>query len=84
MHEKCQDQNAADAGDCLAQQLAAVLVQLVFEAHRWGLSLQPFLAGLRRLTSEWPSLLTPYIPLLGACITTAGDSLFCSILTRLF
>ena len=75
MHEKCQDQNAADAGDCLAEQLAAVLVQLVFEAQRWGLSLQPFLAGLRRLTSEWPSLLTPYIPLLGACITTAGDSL---------
>ncbi len=75
MHEKCQDQNSADAGDHLAEQLAAVLVQLLFEAQRCGFSLQPFLAGLRRLASEWPSLLTPYIPLLGACITAAGDSL---------
>ena len=75
MHENCHDQYAADAGDRLAEQLAAVLVQLVFEAQRCGLSLQPFLAGLRRLASEWPSLLTPYIPLLGPCITAAGDSL---------
>jgi hypothetical protein len=75
MHDKCQDQNTAAAGDRLAEQLAAVLVQLVFQAQQWGFSLQPFLAALRRLASEWPSLLTPYIPLLGACITTAGDSL---------
>ncbi|KAL0024565.1 hypothetical protein WJX79_008006 [Trebouxia sp. C0005] len=61
-------------GDRVAEQLAAVLVQLVFEAQGSGLSLQPFLAGLRRLASEWPSLLTPYIPLLGACITAAGNS----------
>ena len=83
MHEKCQEQWDADAGDRLAEQLAAVLVQLVFETQRSGVSLQPFLAALRRLASEWPSLLTPYIPLLGACITAAGDTLLFSIPTRL-
>ncbi|KAL0048382.1 hypothetical protein WJX82_001959 [Trebouxia sp. C0006] len=61
-------------GDRLADQLAAVLVQLLFEAQQSGLSLQPFLAALRRLASEWPSILTPDIPLLGACITVAGNS----------
>ena len=75
MHEKCHDQWVADAGDRLADQLAAVLVQLLFEAQQSGLSLQPFLAALRRLASEWPSILTPDIPLLGACITVAGKSL---------
>ncbi len=40
MHEKCHDQWVADAGDHLADQLAAVLVQLLFEAQRCGFSLQ--------------------------------------------
>ncbi len=75
MHEKCQAQWGVDAGDRLAEQLAALLVQLLFEAQQWGFSLQPFLAALRRLASEWPLLLTAYMPLLGACITAAGDSL---------
>ncbi len=36
---KNHDQWVADAGDRLAEQLAAVLVQLLFEAQQCGLSL---------------------------------------------
>lgn len=62
------------AGDSLAEQLAGTLIQLVSEAQQSGLSMQPLLAGLRRLASEWSRLLTPYIPILAACLTTAGEA----------
>ena len=68
------------AGDDLAEQLAVVLLQLLCEeqqgeqrgGQQGGQSLHPFLLGLRRLATDWPPLLLPYIPLLGSCITTAG------------
>ena len=69
------------AGDELAEQLAVVLLQLLCEGQlggqmgdqQGGQSLQPFLLGLRRLATDWPTILLPYIPLLGCCINTAGQ-----------
>ena len=59
-------------GHQVAGQLAGVLLQLAFEAQESGGSLQPFLAGLRRLASEQPTLLTPLVPFLGSFVTLAG------------
>lgn len=59
-------------GDALAEQLARVLLQLLSEAEQAGMSLQPWLAGLRRLAADWPTVLLPFLPFLATCITTAG------------
>ncbi|KAL3139449.1 hypothetical protein ABBQ38_003779 [Trebouxia sp. C0009 RCD-2024] len=62
------------SGDELAEQLAIALLHLLCEGQQEGHSLQPYLQGLRRLASDWPTLLVPFLPLLGACITAAGAS----------
>lgn len=59
-------------GDQAAQQLAHVLIQLSFDAQHSGLSLDPFLAGLRRLAAEWPLILQPYVTLLAYLTIAAG------------
>ena len=60
------------AGDSLAEQLASVLLQLLSEAEQAGQSLQPWLAGLRRLADDWPAALLPFLPFLASCVTIAG------------
>ena len=65
--------SSVDAGDSLAEHMAVVLVQLVFEGQQWGLSLLPFPAALHRLAADWPPLLAAHLPLLACCLTTAGE-----------
>ena len=60
-------------GDKVAEHLAGILIQLLFEAQQGGHEVQPFLAGLRRLSAEWPAVLMPFLPFLGSCITSAGQ-----------
>lgn len=59
-------------GDQAAQQLAHVLIQLSCDAQHSDLSLAPFLAGLRRLTADWPLILQPHVTLLAYLTIAAG------------
>ena len=62
------------AGDSAAQQLAQALVQLSFDAQLQGLSLAPFLAGLRRLAADWPAILQPHVSSLCYLTVAAGET----------